>query len=293
MSANTISVKVEPMPNIERLKYSAAIGNNLPETYPAVFKKDLYDNVCEVARCGCEYAELHVRAPEMIDSIALNSCCKDNGVRITSISTGMGFAAEGLSLIDDSPKVRDKARGRLEGMIDLAGELGCSVIIGLLRGIIPDFSHYSLYEDRLTENMLILVERAGKAEVNLDIEAISFIQCNYFKTGRQTLDYVKKIGEERLKILLDTFHMNIEERDIPECVAECGDWLRYVHYSDSNRLRPGAGNFDYIGMTRSLRNIGFKGFVGLEYIPSDNPSEEFRKTLEYLRSVESMLDAEA
>lgn len=277
----------------ERLKYSVAIGDNLPETYPAVFKKNLYDNVDEVARCGCEYAELHVRAPEMIDSAALNRCCRDTGVRITSISTGMGFAAEGLSLIDDSPVVTDKARARLEGMIDLAGELGSSVIIGLLRGMIPDFSLYSMYEDRLSENLLILVDRAGKAEVNLDIEAISFLQCNYLRTGRKTLDYVKKIGHKGLGILLDTFHMNIEERDIPACLAECGEWLRYLHFSDSNRLRPGAGNIDYVGMTRSLRNIGFSGFVGLEYIPSGKPSDELRKTIAYLKSIESMLDAEA
>lgn len=281
------------MPNIERLKYSAAIGNNLPATYPAIFKKDIYENVRDVARCGCGYAELHVRSPEMIDAGALNRCCGDNGVQITSISTGMGFAAEGLSLIDDNPVVRDRARRRLEGMIDLAGELGSSVIIGLLRGRIPDFSRYSLYEDRLTENMLILIERASKVDVNLDIEAISFLQCNYLRTGRQALDYVKRIGNDRLKILLDTFHMNIEERDISTCIAECGDWLRYMHYSDSNRLRPGAGSIDYTKMTRNLRALGFKGFVGLEYIPSENPSEEFKRTLEYLKSIESMLDAEA
>ena len=281
------------MPVNGRLRYSAAIGENLPDSYPAVFKKRLCDNLRQVADCGCGYAELHVRAPEMVDAAALRRCCEDNGVRITTISTGMGFAAEGLSLIDDSPAVRDRARGRLEGMIDLAGELGSSVIVGLLRGVIPDFSRYSLYEGRLTENIILLVDRADKADVNLDIEAISFLQCNYFKTGRQTLDYVRKIGRQRLKILLDTFHMNIEERDIPACVAECGDWLRYVHYSDSNRLRPGAGNVDYVGVTRALRDIGFGGFVGLEYIPSGNPSDEFRKTLEYLRSIESMLDAEA
>lgn len=278
---------------IERLKYSAAIGINLPKTYPAVFKKDLYDNVREVARCGCEYAELHVRTPAMIDNVALNRYCNENGVKISSISTGMGFTAEGLSLIDDNPTVRNDARARLEGMIDMAGELGSSVIIGLLRGMIPDFSRYSIYEDRLTEIILILIEKAEKAKVNLDIEAISSAQCNYFNSSRQVLDYVKKIGSERLKILLDTYHMNIEERDFFGCIADCGDWLRYVHYSDSNRHRPGAGNFDYIGMTRSLRKIGFKGFVGLEYIPSsDSPSDEFKKTLDYLRAIESMLDAE-
>lgn len=277
----------------ESLKYSVAIGVNLPDTYPAVFKSGLYDNIREVARCGCKYAELHVQTPQTIDTAALNRCCDENGVKISSISTGMGFAAEGLSLIDDDPTVRINTRARLEGMLDIAGELGSSVIIGLLRGKIPDFSHYSMYEDRLTEGMLILIEKAEKAKVNLDLEAIASLQCNYFNSSWQVLNYVKKIGSERLKILLDTYHMNIEERDFFGCVADCGDWLRYVHYSDSNRRRPGSGNFDYVGMTRSLRKIGFKGFVGLEYIPSDKPSDELQKTLDYLKAIESMLDAEA
>ncbi|HOC45975.1 MAG TPA: sugar phosphate isomerase/epimerase family protein, partial [Syntrophorhabdaceae bacterium] len=201
--------------------------------------------------------------------------------------------AEGLSLIDDDSSVRAKARMRLEGMIDLAGVLGSSVIIGLLRGIIPDFSLYTEYENRLTENIHLLIAKADHENVNLDIEAISFIQCNYFRTSREVLEYVKKIGSPRLNILLDTFHMNIEERDPFGCVAECGDLLHYVHFSDSNRRRPGAGNFDYVEMTRSLYGIGFKGFVGLEYIPSNDPSTEFVKTLDYLRSIESMLNAEA
>lgn len=277
----------------ERLKYSVAIGGNLPASYPAVFKKDLHDNVREVARHGCEYAELHLRDPATIDQNAFVRCCRDSGVRISSISTGMGYAAEGLSLIADDPEIRRRARERLEGMIDLARQLGSSVIIGLLRGLIPDFSRYSLYEDRLVENLRLLIGSAEKANVNMDLEAISFVQCNYLKSGRQTLEFVKKIGSPRLKLLLDTFHMHIEDRDISACISECGDWLGYVHYSDSNRRRPGSGNFDYLRMTRSLRNAGYRGFVALEYIPSDDAGDELAKTLKYLGSIEDMLDSEA
>jgi sugar phosphate isomerase/epimerase len=276
-----------------RLKYSIAIGPNLPKTYPAIFKGDLLNNICEVARCGCEYAELHIRTPEIIDVQALRRCCSDNGVKISSISTGMGFTVDGLSLIDDDPIIRKKAYDRLKRMIDLAGEIGSSIIIGLMRGLIPDFSKYSIYEKRLTEEIALLIERAEKANVNLDIEAISITQCNYIRSSWQALEYVKKMGSKRLKILLDTFHMNIEERDFFGCIINCSEWLRYVHYSDSNRQRPGSGNFDFIGMTRSLRRICFDGFVGLEYIPSDNASNELRKTINYLRAIESFLDEES
>lgn len=276
-----------------RLKYSVAIGPNLSDSYPAVFRKDLYENVKDVARSGCAFAELHVRSPDLVDSDRLLQCCVENHVQISSISTGMGFAAEGLSLIDDDAEVRRNACVRLEGMIELAGKLGSSVIIGLLRGRIPDLSRYSIFEERLTESLQILLEKAERFDVNLDLEAISHILCNYFNTTYEVLEYVTRIGNQRLRILLDTYHMNLEDRDFARCVEDCGDRLAYVHYSDSNRRRPGAGNFDFVTMTRSLRGIGFKGFIGFEYIPSSRPFDELTTTLDYVDAIERMLDAEA
>ena len=162
----------------------------------------------------------------MVDGNAFALHCAENGVRITSISTGMGFAAEGLSLTDDDAGVRRRARVRLEGMMELAAKLGSSIIIGLLRGKIPDFSRYSIYEDRLTENLLTLLDKAGELDVNLDLEPICHLKCNFINTAHEALDYVTRIDHPRLRVLLDTYHMNMEDRDIPRCVG---------------RLRPASG----------------------------------------------------
>lgn len=197
-----------------RLKYSVAIGPNLPASYPAVFKGDLYEDVKEVARSGCRFAELHVQSPDTVDGEGLARRCAECGVQITSISTGMGFAAEGLSLIDDDPDVRRKALLRLEGMVELAAKVKSSVIVGLLRGNIPDFSRYALFEDRFTENLLALLEKAESCDVNLELEAIGHILTNFFNTADQAMDYVARIGNKRLRVLLDTYHMNLEDRDI-------------------------------------------------------------------------------
>jgi len=275
-----------------RLKYCPAIGPNLPDSYPAVFKKDIYEDVDEVAKAGCHFAELHVRSPDLLDGKKLARRCADNGIRISGISTGMGFGAEGLSLIDDDAEVRRRARERLEGMIELAATLGSSVIVGLLRGRVPDMSRYSMYEDRLTDNLRLLLEKAEALGVDLQFEAIAHIQCNYFNTAAETAAYVRKFGNKRLGVLLDTYHMNLDERDFAQSVATCGELLSYVHYSDSNRRRPGSGRVDYVAMTRTLRQFGFDGYVGLEYISSAEPLAELKKTLDYLDAIERMLDAE-
>ena len=64
--------------------------------------------------------------------------------------------------------------------------------------------------------------------------------------------------------MADTYHMNIEERSLPEAIRQTGELLNYVHLSDSNRAAPGQGHIDFGAILRTLVEIGYSGYLTFE-----------------------------
>ena len=66
---------------------------------------------------------------------------------------------------------------------------------------------------------------------------------------------------------MDTFHMNIDEADMPQAIRTAGDKLGYLHVADSNRLYPGAGHLDFAPILAALQEVDYQGTISLECIP--------------------------
>ncbi len=67
--------------------------------------------------------------------------------------------------------------------------------------------------------------------------------------------------------MADTYHMNIEERSLPEAIRVTGTLINHVHLSDSNRAAPGLGHVDYAGVLRALLDIDYPGYLTFELDP--------------------------
>ena len=68
-------------------------------------------------------------------------------------------------------------------------------------------------------------------------------------------------------MMIDTFHMNIEDADMWGSILQAKDYIIHVHYSDNNRLAPGMGHFDFPKMTKVLQEINYKGYISAEILP--------------------------
>ena len=84
-------------------------------------------------------------------------------------------------------------------------------------------------------------------------------------------------------LLADFFHMNIEERDIPEAVRTGGERILHVHLGDSNRYLPGQGHTDFRGGFAALREIGYDRFMALECSIQGEPDAVLPQCAAYLR----------
>ena len=70
---------------------------------------------------------------------------------------------------------------------------------------------------------------------------------------------MRDIGSEKVKLLCDTYHMNIEEKDIADSLYQAGDKLGHVHFADSNRFGPGYGHIPFQEIVQTLKKTGYDG----------------------------------
>ncbi|MDD5757345.1 MAG: sugar phosphate isomerase/epimerase [bacterium] len=86
-------------------------------------------------------------------------------------------------------------------------------------------------------------------------------------------------------MLLDTFHMNIEEKDLFKTGSLFGSRVGHSHIADSNRLYPGAGHLDFIKIMKAIKKTGYKGYLSGEYQPLPDAQTAMKKYINYMRGV--------
>lgn len=267
------------------LKYSATIAIDAPKTSPVLFRGDLCANIIKSKEYGFDAMELHIRNPEEIDAKEVNECCLRNGIVVSTIGTGMSYTLDGLSITDLDAQKRNMALRRLKEYIDLAEELNCSIIIGSMRGKVnPEYyeEHMAVYGDSLLE-VGYYAQRKG---VSVYIEAINRYEVNFHNTIEEMVNYIESLGDLGFKILVDTFHMNIEEPNIENSIRKYSRYIGHVHFADSNRRYPGAGHVDFAAVINALKEIGYNGYVAFEYLPYPDPDIAAQKGLEYVLALE-------
>jgi D-psicose/D-tagatose/L-ribulose 3-epimerase len=93
------------------------------------------------------------------------------------------------------------------------------------------------------------------------------------------------LNNDYFSILLDTYHMNIEEMDFSDSIIKSKDFLKHIHFADSNRKMPGLGHINFNSILKTLRKIQYNNYVGLEPIVDRNYKVEIRQGLNFLNKL--------
>ena len=110
-----------------------------------------------------------------------------------------------------------------------------------------------------------LGELAAGFNIVLCMEALNRFEGYLLNTAEEALAYVKATGRDNVKVMLDTFHMNIEEDSLVDAIRTAGPYLGHFHIGEANRLPPRAGSrMDWAGIGKALREIGYAGAVVME-----------------------------
>ena len=262
-------------------------AEKLSPSAPVVFTGDLEYAVRRCSELGYDGVELQLRNPDSLDRILLFSLLDRYGLRVSAIATGLEYTLAGLSMISDDEKVRAELRRRIFADIALAQKLGCPVIVGCIRGNIPDSSDREKLLARFREELLLYSAEAQKLSVTLVIEAINFYINNYLCTVRETCDFIDSLGRDNVKLHVDTHHMAIEEKDMIRAVELAGKRIGYVHLAENNRMYPGSSCIDFPGVLKALEKTGYKGWVTFEIIPEPDADTAAANSIDYIASISS------
>jgi 5-keto-L-gluconate epimerase len=264
------------------MKYSVTAAKEVTDTAPILLRGDFFRCIDGAMKLGYRYMEIHLRNAGQVDGYLLKSYCDDRGFAISTIGTGMGYTIDRLSLTDGDSNVRKLALERLMDHINLGEILNCGVIVGSMKGNISEAEQYSISEKYCLEGMKRLADHGGSRGVPLYLESINRYELNYLNTVEHTLAFIEKLRIPGVKMLVDTFHMNIEEPDIIESILLSGKHLGHVHLADSNRRYPGAGHIDFKAVIGALNTLNYEGYAALECMAYPNPLTAARNGLTYL-----------
>lgn len=176
------------------------------------------------------------------------------------------LAEEGLFLGDRSEEVRREAVRRMAEIIRLASWENGMVSLGLVRGNRSKGESEETFELHFADSCKRLLEIAQPLCVDLLIEPINRYEINTINSVKQGMEYIRKV-DLPLFLMVDTFHMNIEDQNLQKSLKEALPLVKHVHFLDSNRLAPSMGHTDMAGLYEILQDGGYQGYLCLEALP--------------------------
>jgi sugar phosphate isomerase/epimerase len=267
------------------VKLSIVLSTHAAAFEAVAFKGDFEANVAKIAGWGYDGVELAVRDPALVDAGELESVIAKHGLEVPAIGTGQAWGEEGLSFTSDDPEIRAAAIERIESHISLAERLNAVVILGLIRGITPEGQNHDQSMAYLVHAIRRCAETAKGTSVHFALEPMNRYETDLVHSAAEGLELVEKVGADNFGLLLDTFHMNIEEPDICTSIRECGDRIFHFHVADSNRWHPGAGHLDFGSILDELEGVGYAGFVSGEFVPMPDSDTAAQNAVVHLRNL--------
>ena len=123
-----------------------------------------------------------------------------------------------------------------------------------------EFTREKLFENSIL-SMKELVKKAEEYDITYAVEAVNRFEGVVLNTAGQAVEYVNAVGSKNIGILLDTYHMNIEENNIGDAIRLAGDKLVGFHTGENNRTAPGRGHLDWDEIFGALADINYQGRI--------------------------------
>lgn len=253
----------------------------------ALLSGSFEEKVRKAAALGYDGIELMVRDPAGLDWSAVKQALARNGLEVPQVVTGELFGADGLALVTADDDLCARALARTQAVIDLAAYLDHAIVnVGRLRGRLDWLQTHLTHEERwavAVARFAAVTRYAAERGVRIAIEPINRYEVDFIANVEDGLRMVHDVGAPNLGLMLDLFHMNIEDASIEESLRSAGRLCWHVHIADSNRLYPGAGHINFAPIFATLRAMGYTGYISAELFPRPDADTAAEKTIEFLK----------
>jgi len=264
----------------------AIVLSTHPAQFSAVaYKGEIATNLTKIAGWGYKGVELAIRDPALVGVDQLSQVLEASGLRVPAIGTGQAWGEERLSLTSSEREVRRAAIERIKSHLALAESLNAMVIIGLIRGVTPPGQTHSRSMEYLLDSLRECLEAAKSMGVKFALEPINRYETDLINSTAEGLELIDRLKSEQIGLLLDTFHMNIEELAIETSIRSCGERIFHFHVADSNRMCPGTGHLNFKSIFRALSATGYPGWISGEFMPGPDPDAAAQACIAFLHDL--------
>jgi sugar phosphate isomerase/epimerase len=268
--------------NTVMMKLAAATTTSEPPLPVSLLSGSLPAKAVRAAELGYRGLELLVLDPDRESAEKVKQELAACNLEVAALGTGAQLFTGKLSLIAADAAGERAAFARLEKLIRFAAACGTSLVtLGSFRGRLAWGGEGA--RRRLEDILRRAADQAAGQGVKIALEPLNRYETDWISTTAEGKELIRRLDHPALGLLLDTFHMNIEDPDIGAAVRLAGEDLFHVHLGDSNRLSPGQGHFDFAGFLQALRETGYRGWLSAELLALPDPDTAARRTAAAMR----------
>jgi 5-keto-L-gluconate epimerase len=238
-----------------------------------------------VAELGYDGIELTATHPLGYRVEELLAVVERTRLPVVSLLSGWSYSNEGLSLATPDPAVRDRAVARLIEYVELAERLGSIVVVGLMQGLRSDEPDPARANERIAAALARVARVAEYRHVPLIVEPVNHLQVGFNHTAAEVTGLVERIGSPAVNLMLDTIHMNIEERSLVDTIGRYGNRIGHFHLCESNGGPFGSGNLDFAAVLAALGQTGYDEFVSIKIYRDASWEDAATSAIEFLRAL--------
>jgi D-psicose/D-tagatose/L-ribulose 3-epimerase len=223
----------------------------------------------KVAELGFAWIELPIESPGDFDYARAGALIRDSGLGV-SIAAAMGPDRD---LIHPDEAIRENGMAYVRHCVDAAHTIGATNLIGPIYSAVGRCWQATPEERErdvalLARQLRALAEYAASRDVVLCIEPLNRFETSMINLASQAVEVLDRVDHPSCALMLDTFHMNVEERTLSDAIRLAGKRLHHVHACENDRGAPGSGHVPWDDVAAGLRDVGYDGPVVIESFTS-------------------------
>jgi D-psicose/D-tagatose/L-ribulose 3-epimerase len=259
-----------------------------------IWSADFRSNDFEAFRKASKFGFDALEIPTMdgiFDTVQIREVLNSTSPYLTPIIIGGGLPHTDLT--SESVPIAENGTAYIKRCIKVCANIGGSLVCGPLYSAVGSLRYLSVVErdnilKRLIHSFKEISKYAQDFGVFIALEPLCRYDTHLLNTSMQARDLIEKIGKENIGILLDTFHMNIEEKSIKDAISITGRKLVHFHACENDRGTPGTGKINWDEVSESLTRVGYDGWISIEsFTPFD---KDFATAMKVWRNLENTQD---
>ena len=255
-----------------------------------------------IKEMGFGYVEIPIEDPSLIDAVEVKKGLDDHELK----PIVCGAFGPSRDLTHEDAQVHRTCFDYIFRCFGICHELGASFVAGPMYSavgkarLLPPDKRRSEW-NRAVHNLRLVCERAERESLDIALEPLNRFETDLVNTCADVVRLIGDINHPNAKILLDSFHMCLEERNLEEAITLAGDKLIHMQVSENYRGIPGTGQTNWTAIHKGLQTINYTGILSIEsFTPhvqeladavciwksfADNQNDFAREGLDFLKSI--------